>query len=63
MPNIILCKNDTVGVNKLREYRRSNQKWTIQRHWHHKSHKTKKNKRILIGVYAFHLSSNKLQKL
>jgi hypothetical protein len=27
----------------FREYRRGNQKWTIQRNWHHMVHKTKKN--------------------
>ena len=28
----------------VREYRRSNQKRTIQRNWQHRVHKTKKNK-------------------
>ena len=28
----------------VKEYRRGNQKWTIQRNWQHKVHKTKKNK-------------------
>ena len=28
----------------VREYRRVNQKWTIQRNWQHRAHKTKKNK-------------------
>jgi hypothetical protein len=27
----------------VREYRRSNQKWTIQRNWQHRVHKTKRN--------------------
>jgi hypothetical protein len=27
-----------------KEYRRGNQKWTIQRHWQHRVHKTKTNK-------------------
>ena len=28
----------------VREYGRTNQKWTFQRNWQHKIHKTKKNK-------------------
>jgi hypothetical protein len=28
----------------VREYRRGNNKWTIQRNWHHKVHKTKTSK-------------------
>jgi hypothetical protein len=28
----------------VREYRRGNQKWTIQRNWQHMTDKTKKNK-------------------
>ena len=28
----------------VREYRCGNQKWTIQRNWQHRVHKTKKNK-------------------
>ena len=28
----------------VREYRRGNQKWTIQRNWQHRAHKTKINK-------------------
>jgi len=28
----------------FREYWRGNQKWTIQRNWQHRVHKTKKNK-------------------
>jgi len=27
----------------VREYRRGNKKWTIQRNWQHSVHKTKKN--------------------
>ena len=27
----------------VREYRRGNQKWTIQRNWQHRVHNTKKN--------------------
>jgi hypothetical protein len=33
-------KTKTINV---REYRRSNKKWTIQRNWQHRVHKTKKN--------------------
>ena len=33
------------GQINVREYRRGNQKWTIQRNWQHRVHKTKKNKR------------------
>jgi len=32
------------GRNIVREYRRDNQKWTIQRNWQYRSHKTKTNK-------------------
>jgi len=28
----------------VREYWKGNQKWTIQRNWQHRVHKTKKNK-------------------
>jgi hypothetical protein len=28
----------------VREYRRGNQKWTIQRNWQHRAYNTKKNK-------------------
>ena len=34
----------SVSWNKNREYRRGNQKWTIQRNWQHRVHKTKKDK-------------------
>ena len=34
---------DTGQIN-VREYRSGNQKWTIQRNWQHRVHKTKKNK-------------------
>ena len=30
--------------NKVREYRRCNQKWIIQRNWQRRVHKTNKNK-------------------
>jgi hypothetical protein len=36
--------NILLKANKFREYRRGNQKWTIQRNWQHRVHKTKKNK-------------------
>jgi len=35
------------GLNlkiNIREYRRGNQKWIIQRNWQHRAHKMKKNK-------------------
>jgi hypothetical protein len=32
------------GIN-VREYRRGNQTWTIQRNWQHRAHKTKTHKR------------------
>jgi hypothetical protein len=37
----------TIYIN-VREYRRVNQKWTIQRNWQHRLHKTKKNIRKTI---------------
>ena len=36
-------KTDVLYIN-VREYRKGNQKWTIQRNWQHRVHKTKKNK-------------------
>jgi hypothetical protein len=36
--------------NNIREYRRGNTKWTIQRNWQHGVHKTKENKHNTIGV-------------
>ena len=32
------------GKKNVREYRRDNQKWTIQRNWQHRVHTTMKNK-------------------
>jgi len=34
----------TVYKTNVREYRRDNQKWTIQRNWQRRVHKTKTNK-------------------
>jgi hypothetical protein len=31
-------------TGNIREYRRGNQKWAIQRNWQYRVHKTKKNK-------------------
>ena len=31
-----------ISLINVREYRKGNQKWTIQRNWQHKVHKTKK---------------------
>ena len=31
---------DTMAKKNVREYRRGNQEWTIQRHWQHWVHKT-----------------------
>jgi len=36
-------RRKTQQIN-VREYRRGNQKWTIQRNWQHRAHKTEKNK-------------------
>ena len=33
-----------IDINNVREYRRGNQKWTIQRNYQHWVHKTKTNK-------------------
>jgi hypothetical protein len=33
----------------VREYRRRNTKWTIQRNWQNRAHKTKKNKAKIQG--------------
>ena len=41
-----LSKFDTINV---REYRRDNQKWTIQRNWQHSVHKINKRQRIPKG--------------
>ena len=32
------------GMINVREYQRCNQKWTIQRNWQHRTHKTNKTK-------------------
>ena len=37
--HVILGTQDTEQIN-VRENRRGNQKWTIQRHWQHWAHKT-----------------------
>ena len=37
------------GQINIREYRRGNQKWTIQRNWQHRIHRTNKCKRIPKG--------------
>jgi len=34
-----------MGIKNVREFRKGNQKRTIQRNWQHRVHKTKKEKR------------------
>jgi quinolinate synthase len=50
----------------IREYRRDNQKWTIQRNWQYKVHKTKKNKQkhnaIFVGHYYAQTDTNNVNK-
>jgi len=43
---IFFIKAGMILANKIkvREYQRRNQKWTIQRNWKHRAHKTMKNK-------------------
>ena len=42
--NIVYTRRRQTKQINVREYRRSNQKWTIQRNWQHSVHKTKTNK-------------------
>ena len=33
----------------IREHRRDNKKWTVQRYWQHRTNKTKKNNTTCVG--------------
>ena len=50
IPFTLLYSSETSYINKcivsinVREQHRRNKKWAIQRNWHHRVHKTKKNK-------------------
>jgi len=47
----------------VREYRKGNQKWTIQKNWQHRVHKTKDNKkRTQHNMYWTPLYSKKKHK-
>jgi hypothetical protein len=49
----------------VREYRRGNQKWTIQRNWQHRVHKTKKNKKnntICVGNHYAKTNTSNINK-
>jgi len=37
------CEKTHYHQISVREYRRGNQKWTIQRNWQHRVHKTRNN--------------------
>jgi hypothetical protein len=54
-----------VKIN-VREYRRANQKWTIQRNWQHRSHKTKKKNEkhniIFVGHHYAQKNTNNVNK-
>jgi hypothetical protein len=55
----VLYLNGTIDV---REYRRSNQRWTIQRNWQHRAQKTKQNKQkhntICVGNHYTKTNTN-----
>ena len=40
----VLCVFGLTHLINVREYRRGNQKWTIQRNWQHRVHKTMESK-------------------
>jgi hypothetical protein len=42
--SLITGKHTCALEINVREYQRGNQKWTIQRNWQHRVHKTKTNK-------------------
>jgi hypothetical protein len=48
MVGILTNNKQIITVKKInvREYRRGNQKWKIQRNWQNRVHKTKTNKTI-----------------
>jgi hypothetical protein len=50
----------------VREFRRGNQKWTIQRNWQHRVHKTKKTKQkhntICVGNHYMQINTNNVNK-
>jgi len=46
----------------VREYWKGNQKWTIQRNWQHRAHKTKKNKAICVGHHYTSTNTNNVNK-
>ena len=52
----------------IREYQRDNQKWTIQRNWQHRVHKTKTNKvktqhnTICVGHHYAQTNTNNVDK-
>jgi hypothetical protein len=48
-----LGTQDTGQIN-VRENRKDNQEWTIQRNWQHWEHKTKTNKRKHNTIYVRH---------
>ena len=52
--------------NKRREYRRGNKKFTIQRNWQHREHKTKKEKKphntICVGHHYTQTNTNHVNK-
>jgi len=56
-----------IGLN-VREYRRINQKWTIQRNWQHMVHKTRRRKTkqkhntICVGHHYTQTNTNNMNK-
>jgi hypothetical protein len=50
----------------VREFRRGNQKWTIQRNWQQRVHKTKKTKQkhntICVGNHYMQINTNNVNK-
>ena len=62
-----ICTNDLPLIN-VKEYRRGNHKWTIQRNWQHWVHKTKNNirkpqhKSICVGHHYTQTNTNNVNK-
>jgi hypothetical protein len=50
--------HETVIQPNGREYRRGNHKWTIQRNWQHRVHKTKKNTKKHNAICVGHKHTN-----
>jgi hypothetical protein len=50
--NIAATVGQSVKIINVREYRRGNHKWSIQRNWRHRVHKTQDEDKQKIPQYA-----------